>query len=78
LERELPTGVLEDMKCIQCNSTSVAEIIYGLCEITNELEQAINKKQIILGGCLIGNNDPKWECTDCYCRWGIRDEDEDE
>ena len=66
------------MKCIQCNGTSVAEIIYGLCEITNELEQAINRKQIILGGCLIGNNDPKWECTDCYCRWGIRDEDEDE
>ena len=78
MERELPTGVLEDMKCTQCNGTSVAEIIYGLCEITNELEQAINKKQIILGGCLIGNNDPKWECTDCYCRWGIRDEDEDE
>ena len=64
------------MKCIQCNGTSVAEIIYGLCEITNELEQAINKKQIILGGCLIGNNDPKWECTDCFNRWGARDEDD--
>ena len=76
MERELPTGVLEGMKCTQCNGTSVAEIIYGLCEITNELEQAINKKQIILGGCLIGNNDFKWECNNCGEKWGVVDHDE--
>ena len=76
MEWKLPTGVLEGMKCTQCNGTSVAEIIYGLCEITNELEQAINKKQIILGGCLIGNNDLKWECNNCGEKWGVVDHDE--
>ena len=76
LEWKLSAGVLEDMKCTQCNSTSVAKIIYGLCEITDELEQAINKKQIILGGCLITDHDSKWECNDCGENWGVVDHDE--
>ena len=76
MEWKLFAGVLEDMKCIQCNGTSVAELIYGLCDITDELEQAINKKQIILGGCLITNHDFKWECNDCGEQWGVVDHDE--
>jgi len=37
-------------------------------------EQAIKNKEIVPGGCLIGNDDPKWECNDCHHRWGTRDE----
>jgi hypothetical protein len=40
--------------------------------------QAIKNKEIVPGGCLIGNDDPKWECNDCLHRWGTREEDEDE
>ncbi|MDB9721655.1 hypothetical protein OAA51_01395 [Nitrosopumilus sp.] len=40
--------------------------------------QAIKNKEIVPGGCLIGNDDSKWECTDCHWQWGTRDEDEDE
>jgi hypothetical protein len=76
LEWKLSAGVLEGMKCTQCNGTSVAEIIYGLCDITDELDQAINKKEIILGGCLITNHDSKWECNDCGEQWGVVDHDE--
>ena len=76
MEWKLFAGVLEDMKCPQCNGTSVAELIYGLCDITDELEQAINKKQIILGGCLITDHDSKWECNDCGENWGVVDHDE--
>jgi len=63
------------MKCPQCNSTSVAEIIYGLYEITDDIEQAINKKQMILGGCIITDHDSKWNCNDCGKKWGVVDHD---
>ena len=63
------------MKCTLCNSTSVAELIYGLYDVDDELEQAIKKKEIILGGCLIGNNDPKWCCNECGKKWGVVDHD---
>jgi ribosomal protein S27AE len=75
LEWELSKGVLEGMKCIQCNSTSIAELIYGLCEITDALELAIKKKEIILCGCLITDHDSKWECNDCGKKWGVVDHD---
>jgi len=61
--------------CMQCKSANVAEIIYGLCDVDDELEQAINKKEIILGGCLIGSDDPKWCCNDCGKKWGVVDHD---
>ena len=41
-------------------------------------EKAIENKEIVPGGCIIGNDDPKWECNDCLHRWGTRDEDGDE
>ena len=41
-------------------------------------EKAIENKEIVPGGCLIGNDDPKWQCNDCLHRWGTRDEDGDE
>ena len=40
--------------------------------------QAIKNKEIVPGGCLIGNDDPKWKCNDCLHQWGTREEDEDE
>ena len=62
-------------KCPQCGKSSVALIFWGYPGGNIEaFEQAIENKEIVPGGCLIGNDDPKWECNDCHHRWGTRDE----
>ena len=66
-------------KCPQCGKSSIALIFWGYPGGNIEAyDQAIKNKEIVPGGCLIGNNDPKWECNDCLHRWGTRDEDGDE
>jgi hypothetical protein len=58
--------------CPICNSKNIAEIFWGLPADMGELEEALEKKEIVLGGCCVSNDDPKWECTDCFHRWGKR------
>jgi len=63
--------------CTQCNKNNVAVIFWGYPAYGDGYLKAIDDKEIVAGGCIVSNNDPKWECTDCHYRWGIRDEDED-
>ena len=66
----------KNLACPQCNKNNVAVIFWGFPG-NDEIIQAIHDKKIVSGGCLISDDDPKWECTDCHHKWGIRDEDED-
>ena len=62
-------------KCPQCGKSSIALIFWGYPGGNIEAyEKAIENKEIVSGGCLIGNDDPKWECNGCLHRWGTRDE----
>lgn len=64
------------MKCPNCGKSWIAEILWGLPgDYDKYLEEQIERKEIILGGCLVTDNDPKWKCNDCNHRWGERDED---
>ena len=62
--------------CPQCNKNNVAVIFWGYPADMDEYLKAIEDKEIVTGGCLVSDNDPKWECTDCFNRWGARDEDD--
>lgn len=62
------------MKCPNCNKEWIAEILWGYPEDTQALEQELERKEIVLGGCLVTNHDPKWECNDCNHQWGEREE----
>ena len=62
------------MNCPNCNKESIAEILWGYYEDTDALTEALEKKEITLGGCLISDHDPKWECNVCYHRWGERED----
>jgi len=62
------------LKCPECDSASVAEILWGYYTDVDSLEDALEKKEIVLGGCCVTDNDPKWECNDCNNRWGEREE----
>ena len=38
------------------------------------IEDELEKKTIVLGGCLITEHDPRWECNECHHKWGEREE----
>lgn len=59
------------IQCPQCKSTSIAEILWGFPPISDFLQEEIKKKNIVLGGCIITDNDPQWECNSCHHRWGV-------
>ncbi len=63
------------MNCPQCNSSSVAEILWGYPEDTDSLKDTLEKKEIVLGGCLVSEDDPKWECNSCHHRWRTTNSD---
>jgi hypothetical protein len=62
------------LKCPNCNKEWIAEILWGYPEDTRSLEESLEKKEIVLGGCLVTNNDPRWECNNCNHKWGEREE----
>jgi len=38
------------------------------------MEEQLEKKEIILGGCYVTDHDPKWECNECHHQWGDRED----
>ena len=67
-------GVVWKLKCPNCSKSWIAEIFWGYPADIESLEEELEKKEIILGGCLITDHDSKWECNDCNHQWGERDE----
>jgi len=57
-------------KCPNCQSTNHAEILWGLIADMKAIEEELDKKEIVLGGCVVTGDDPKWECNECLTRWG--------
>jgi len=57
------------MNCPNCNSSSIAQIFWGYPADMDSLKEKLEKKEIVLGGCVVSGNDPKWECNDCNHRW---------
>ncbi len=58
------------MKCPNCSKTWIAEILWGYPADMELIEGELGRKEIVLGGCLVTENDPKWECNSCNHRWG--------
>jgi hypothetical protein len=58
------------MKCPNCSKSSIAEIFWGYPADMDSMKEELNKKEIVLGGCLVSGHDAKWECNDCAHRWG--------
>lgn len=51
-------------KCPACGSSRVVVILYGM-PLPEMVEQE-KAGRVFLGGCCIGNDDPRWHCLDCY------------
>lgn len=52
-------------QCSKCGSFKVARVIYGMVDFDDRLEKLEEQGRVVLGGCSITGNDPKYECTDC-------------
>ena len=55
-------------QCPACGSKLIAPILFGLPMFSEELENKLAAGQIVLGGCCISDDDPKWECVDCHAQ----------
>jgi len=53
--------------CPLCNSNNVAEIAFGYP--SPEMFEEAERGDIVLGGCCVTDNDPKWHCKDCEHEW---------
>jgi len=62
------------LKCPKCGKAWIAEILWGYPADIESLEEPLEKKEIILGGCYVTNHDPKWECNECNHQWGERED----
>ena len=62
------------MNCPKCGKSWIAEIFWGYPASMESIEEALERKEIILGGCLVTDNDPKYECNDCDHQWGERED----
>ena len=54
-------------KCPKCGGKAVP-ICYGYPPV--ELMKEAEKGNVVLGGCIVGGNDPKWSCKKCRHEWG--------
>jgi hypothetical protein len=50
--------------CPRCGSTDALEIVYGLPDI--ELGMAAERREVVLGGCISGDESPDYECRSCH------------
>jgi len=52
------TSKKKPKKCPACGSKKVAKILWGLPAFSPELEIDLKEGKIVLGGCIISDNDP--------------------
>ena len=76
MEWKLSARILGEKKlnCPNCKNKSIAEILWGYYEDTDVLKERLEKKEIVLGGCMITEHDPRWECNVCNHTWGERED----
>ena len=58
----------ENVLCPKCETPNPLEILYGLP--SQEMQRAETEGSIALGGCIIGNDSPAYQCRDCGERFG--------
>jgi len=61
------------LNCPECDKSWIAEILWGFPDM-KVVEEKLEKKEIVLGGCIVTNHDPKWECNNCHHQWGERED----
>lgn len=56
--------------CPRCGSKNTAKILYGMPAWSSELQEQIEKGDVVLGGCSITGCDPAYRCNKCKKDFG--------
>mgnify|MGYP000843569679 FL=1 len=51
--------------CPRCGSKNTATILWGMPAMTQELQDKLDKKEVVLGGCCIAIPSPTHHCNSC-------------
>jgi len=58
------------IRCPHCGSNKTAKIVYGLVDLDDELNKALESGKVVLGGCdMIIGEDERYAiryCNDCH------------
>jgi ribosomal protein S27AE len=57
-------------KCPRCGSERIAEILYGMPVSSEGLRLNLETGRVVLGGCEVTGNDPRWRCIRCGYEMG--------
>ena len=60
-------GTEGERRCPSCNSEQVVPIVYGFP--SPKLIEEADKGRVVLGGCVVDANNPKWKCKACKRKW---------
>ena len=53
--------------CPKCKSSKVIKIVYGMPDYS--LQEDEEKGKVVLGGCVIHEDAPKYHCKKCQYEW---------
>lgn len=56
-------------RCPRCGSYRIVRILYGLPPA--DVGAAAGRGEVILGGCMVGEDPPEWGCGDCHWEQGL-------
>lgn len=56
--------------CPRCGSRNTAKILWGMPAFSEDLEEKLKNKEIVLGGCCVSDNDPSYHCNTCKKDFG--------
>ena len=56
--------------CPRCGGTETTEVLYGLVVYDSALQARIKNKEVVLGGCVVSDDSPKYICRKCRHKWG--------
>ena len=68
----------EKASCPYCGSQNTSYILYGMLVLDEELERQIERKEVVIGGCVITELSEQWLCQDCKESFGqlLKNEEE--
>ncbi len=52
-------------KCPSCGFKPMGVILYGMPIPTEQYYRDVESGKLIVGGCSLTDDDPKWECRNC-------------
>lgn len=61
------------MRCPACEERMLRPVLHGLV-VDPEMQDEADRGEVVLGGCMVGEDSPAWECPVCGRR--LKDSDQ--